>query len=212
MLTFRSLAPLAAAAVLSFAALPAAAAVVACQFGTEAEFTATADVWTSTSCVGQITGNDSDQDAGSGVVNVNTVLDQPNTNDVGLFNISNWVLDSRYDQDLGTYDPDGILNISNVTSNLFQGEWSVDSWDGVQSAMLVLKGGNGFAAYLLDLTAGLSGEWITQALTNRGGQTPAISHISLYTVEVAAVPVPAAGLLLIGALGGLALLRRRRTL
>ena len=35
MLTFRSLAPLAAAAVLSFAALPATA-VTTCQFGTEA--------------------------------------------------------------------------------------------------------------------------------------------------------------------------------
>ena len=205
MLTFRSLAPLAAAAVLSFAALPATA-VTTCQFGTEAEFTATADVWTSTACSGEIAGNDSDQNGGAGIVNVNV-------QDGGLFGFTSWVLDSRYDQDDGTYNPDGILNISNITSNLFEGDWSVDSWDGVQAAMLVLKGGNGFAAYLLDMTAGLDGEWITQALTvGKKGNTPAISHISLYTVEVAAVPVPAAGLLLIGALGGLALLRRRRNL
>jgi hypothetical protein len=79
------------------------------------------------------------------------------------------------------------------------------------NAFIALKSGEGqldpdFA--LFSIPDGiLSGSWSIDA----GNQS--LSHISLYgTLVPATVPVPAAGLLLIGALGGLAALRRRRTL
>lgn len=179
-----------------------AAQAATCQFGDQSQFWLSADVWTSTACVDQIAGNDSDQSGGNGVVNVNTV------GGTGLFGTSNWTLDSRYDAN-GSYNPNGILTISNVSSNMLSGDWSVSSWAGIGSAMLVIKGGSGFASYLLDMTAGTLGQWVTYALTNNGGNTPQVSHISLYTTP-APVPVPAAGLLLVGGLGAIAALRRRR--
>ncbi len=69
--------------------------------------------------------------------------------------------------------------------------------------MLVVKAGNEFIAYLLDLTQGTSGIWTTQGLVNDKGKLRDVSHLTLYTTP-AVVPVPAAGFLLIGALGGLA--------
>lgn len=194
---------LAAVAVLTVMAGGAQAAV--CQFGTAAEFTATADVYTSTACVGEIDSeNDSaaflnayDPDGAGGV-------------DAGMFGATNWLLDSRYDKN-GTYAPAGILTVSDITADLFEGTWSVSNWAGVAQAVIVIKGGNGFAAYLLDITAGIAGEWSTQALeVGKNNNQPAVSHISLY-ISPAPVPVPAAGFLLLGALGGLAALRRRRS-
>ena len=183
-----------------------AAQAASCQFGDQSQFWLQADVWTSTACVSQIAGNDSDTSAGNNIVNVNTV------GGTGLFGTNTWTLNSRYDAN-GSYGPNGILSISNVSSDMLMGDWAVSSWSGITSAMLVLKAGNGFASYLLDLTAGTIGQWATLALTNNGGNQPAISHISLYTTSStppAPVPVPAAGLLLMGALGVLTVARRRR--
>ena len=178
------------------------AQAASCQFGIETEFTATADVWTSTACEGELSGND-DKDALNGF------------GPSGMFGISDWDIDSKYDADTTSYSPSGLLTVSSIVSGMLEGEWGVSSWTGVGAAVLVLKGGNGYAAYLLDISAGLSGEWSTQALTvgNKDNQ-PAISHISLYvspgTTTTTVVPLPAAGLLLIGALGSLVALRRRR--
>lgn len=194
---------------------PDRASAATCQFGTEAQFTANADVWTSTACVGPITGNDAiGNDSGA---NVN--LNNPATFGGPLFGSTNWELDTRINvledksTDPSTFSfasaaPSGILSAT-LGADALSGTWSVTSWAGIEKAMLILKGGNGFAAYLLDLTVGLNGEWITQALKNGGGQQPALSHVSLYTTP-APIPVPAAGLLLITALGGLGLAARRR--
>lgn len=170
-----------------------------CKFGTQLSG---ADVWNSTACVNQIGGNDSDKTVGNGVTNVNTV-------NGGLFGFTNWTLNSRY-EDTGTYSTVGLLTGTGAAKK--SGTWSVSSWKGIGAAMLVVKGGNGFASYLLDLTAGLSGGWSMAAVLNNGGKIPDMSHISLYTVPgaPAAVPVPAAGLLLVGALGGLAAVRSRK--
>ena len=200
------------AAVFVAAAATGAASVASaatCKFGNQAQFVAgQADVWTSTDCVGEIGGNDSDKSGGNGVVNVNTV------GGTGLFGIANWTLDSRWNAG-GPAATGGLLSVSAITNYGKVGTWSVSSWSGIASAMLVVKGGNGFTSYLLDLTKGLTGQWSTFALWVGNGQNgpndPGISHVTLYTTPMPApVPVPAAGVLMVAGLGALAALRRRR--
>ncbi len=178
------------AAVLAVAGTAASAAT--CTFGP----TSSADVWASTACVGQVSGNDS-----AATVNAH--------GGTGIFGINTWSQDSKWEAKTNTYSPSGLLSI--LKENDKKGTWSVTSWAGIGSAALVVKGSNNWAAYLLDTSAGLTGGWTTLALTNNGGNQPGISHISLYTTPAPApVPLPASALLLVAGMGGLAALRRRK--
>lgn len=172
-------------------ALVGALAVFAAGFGAtqvEAATCSITDVTVSTACA-NVDGNDS-EDTVDGLfgldVDFTAKVDAPDTSD-GILTV--------------TYDETGKA-----------GTWSVDSWDGFSAAILVTKGGPAFAAYLLDLTAGITGTWSTAGLTNPGGNQPNISHISLYTVEgeTPVVPVPAGLPLILSALGLGALTLRRR--
>ena len=81
--------------------------------------------------------------------------------------------------------------------------------------MLVFESGRGtsLVAYELDL-ADLAGSWASpfdcdRFACNAKGNRKWARHISVYS-NLAPIPLPAAGLMLIGALGGLALVKRRR--
>lgn len=166
----------------------------------------TANVTTSTDCDGEIGGNDQDSYGGGGITNVNDPDGNAGNGMSGIFGISTWSEIARINAP-GTSD--GILSMTYAGDNK-SGTWSVSSWAGIAQAMLVVKGADGFIAYLMDLSA-TSGSWNTLGLVNNGGKQPEISHLSLYTTSgPAPIPLPAAGFLLLGALGGLAALRRRK--
>jgi hypothetical protein len=86
------------------------------------------------------------------------------------------------------------------------GSFTIDLTN-IVNAILVFKVGQtpgpAFAAFAVE-SGMVTGFWSTTPITGGG-----LSHVALYG-SVAPIPLPAAGFLLIGALGGLAALRRRR--
>lgn len=87
------------------------------------------------------------------------------------------------------------------------------------TAVFVIKASNCFSAYYFTGVAdpttgsfdtGAAGLRSGQGNNCDGGNTPGISHLSVYTGGMSNVPVPAAAWLLIGGLGGLGALRMRR--
>lgn len=125
----------------------------------------------------------------------------------GLFGETDWVSLARVDGE-GTSDG---LTISYGDAGEFDGSWS---YDGAlyEEMVLVLKQGPTFAAYLFEGGIFEDGYWSTteEAFGNNAG---GLSHATIYGRGdlLTAVPVPAAGFLLLGGLGGLALMRRRKT-
>lgn len=101
-----------------------------------------------------------------------------------------------YDDDEGksgtwTYDPGACSTCPVITS-------------------FVVKASNAFRWYFTDPKQAIfSGTWSTAGL-NGTRPAPGLSHISFYDTAPVPVPVPAAGLLLVAALGGLGMAARRR--
>jgi hypothetical protein len=134
-----------------------------------------------------------------------------NSNQLSLFNpgpmfgITNWfnVVDS--DNTNGTT---GVLTMSGAGTT--SGTWSVTSFGGYADAILVVKGGDNFAAYLLN-TADLSGTWSTAGILNGGGQEPDLSHLALYEGgPLTPTPIPGALALFASGIGVMGLVGRRR--
>jgi hypothetical protein len=152
---------------------------------------AVTNVTTSTACLNE-SGNNENQ-------NLNTMVSG------GLFGISNW---SEVAGSVGAGSTVGPLTSGAGTQS---GTWSVTGFGGYSDALLVVKGGNGFAAYWLD-TLFTSGTWSTLGLTVGNGNNPDLSHLALYEggTQVSQTPIPGALWLMGSVLAGMAGLGRWR--
>lgn len=136
----------------------------------------------------------------------------------GLFG-GGWTFDSKIEEQNGGTVKEGNGNIE-ITTPVpdSTGTWLIkniaDLISDNDDAMIVLKGGNGFNAFLYEMfgTEIENGTWTMYAGANR--ELKDISHISLYLRgDGRDIPLPATiGLLGIGLIGlGAGLARRRRT-
>lgn len=141
-----------------------------------------------------------------------------------------WALLARSDPDSNGGVGTGILSGIEFTLSAAggtQGTWNLSAFDanGPAYANLplfmdfvgVLKASNGFAAYFFDdveVGASNDGTW-TIAFTNRGGQVPDLSHLSLYTrVDgeggIPPIPEPETYAMMLAGLALVSLMARRR--
>ena len=108
---------------------------------------------------------------------------------------------------------DGDLDIDFTTGET-SGTWDLSGFDfGLyDQLMFVVKGGTTFSAYLWDGVS-TSGTWNTLGIVNKSGNTPGLSHFSVYGVvgdgDTEDVPEPLATVGLLAIVGGAAVLRRR---
>lgn len=194
----------------------AGAVAVALSFGGQAAQAATVVLDSSTQCsennaingisIGDVTGNSGGADDCWGT------FDNNDPGPGGAFQIGSMEFNflSRFNVG-GAIDGEDIgldLPVNNGSS----GTWSRDDVD-IGDFLIVLKAANtpGFAAWLFegDSNDSFFGDWLV-AWTNDKGEPRDLSHLSIYSKGVTPIPLPAAGFLLIGALGGLGLAARRR--
>ena len=131
-----------------------------------------------------------------------------------FFSLAGWKVGDSTDAGAG----DGSVLFGTAPAvNATSGTWSLASYSGFSSVMIVLKTSTYYGAFLLDeALSGLSGTWSISeyGCTKKGvcsTKGKALSHASVYyNGTPSAVPIPAAGILLLGGLGSLAALRRKR--
>jgi hypothetical protein len=127
-----------------------------------------------------------------------------------LFDLANWTVGDSTEPGVG--DGSILFDIAGVSS----GRWAAFPNNTASALMIVLKSGHQWGAFLLDgVESYLTGTWnIQRERCNKNGCVmigKPLSHASVYYNEPAAVPLPAAGLMLLAGLGGLAALRRKRS-
>jgi hypothetical protein len=117
-----------------------------------------------------------------------------------LFGMTGWTLSDKNDDSNG----DGVINFITAPNNGNKsGTWAIDTLAGLDNVVITLKAGNGFGAFLLDLTTNdpLSGTWSS----GKG-----LSHASIY-YNGAPTKVPEPSTLALIGLGllGFGIVRRR---
>ncbi|WP_323750952.1 PEP-CTERM sorting domain-containing protein [Marinobacter sp.] len=118
-----------------------------------------------------------------------------------LFGMTGWMLADKNDGP----DGDGTINFTTAPVNgAKSGNWAIDTLAGLDNIVITLKAGNGFGAFLLDLTVGdpLSGTWFS----GKG-----LSHASIYYQGEPMMKVPEPSILALMGLGllGVGIARRR---
>lgn len=92
-------------------------------------------------------------------------------------------------------------------------QWTYDPGSSLYAVFaFVAKGGNGYSVYEKGTAPENSGflDFANGWASPQGSNPSDISHMTFYGKELAAIPLPAGGVLLLTALGGLALARRRK--
>jgi hypothetical protein len=127
-----------------------------------------------------------------------------NVNNLAPGGINTWVLGDKSDDG----DGDQLVTFDDPVPASGQTTWAVLNPSNYPFLLVTLKQGNSYAAYVLDTTIALMGSWLT---VGPGNSENGLSHASVfYSGDPAPIPVPAAGLLLASALGGIFVLRRRQ--
>ena len=124
-----------------------------------------------------------------------------------IFGSAGWLLGDKVGDEGGG---DGNVAFDNAPLEFDDGVWSLTLASGFTASdiFVVLKQANSFAAFLLDINEPYQGFWSTLGPST---SVQDLSHASVYYKpgEPAPIPLPAAGWLLIAALGGLAVARKR---
>ena len=136
------------------------------------------------------------------------------TMDTVLFGISGWREIVKVDLPQGwtgaetSNTGNGItLTVNDAGGGETSGTWSIDAWPSFPNIMVALKGGPTFSVFKVDISKGLSGTWNTDSLLKGSGAIgPDLSHMTVW----AQIPLPAAGWLLLGGLGALGAVARRK--
>lgn len=129
--------------------------------------------------------------------NVNAVSPAPNG--------GTWVRADKSDDNNGNQE----ATFASPVPATGQTTWALLNPNNYPYLLMTLKQSNTYALFILDMAKTLSGTWST---SGPGGSKNALSHSTVFVSgEPAPIPVPAAGLLLAGALGGLAAVRRGKT-